>query len=162
MLILLFLLILLSAITIELSKDLTSGPSTVLWPKMNLLRQKCVFLHQKLKNLIPTLKSRVHEFTDGGTGVNFNNHDVKFRHAEISLTCDLDYPTLKSKLYIQVIQNYIQDFCDSFIVEKHLLLKYLNHLRYLKINQEKKNFGKNKIKNCSVSIIGNSRLIAER
>lgn len=100
MLILLFLLILLSAITIELSKDLTSGPSTVLWPKMNLLRQKCVFLHQKLKNLIPTLKSRVYEFTDGGTGVNFNNHDVKFRHAEISLTCDLDYPTLKSKLRI--------------------------------------------------------------
>ena len=105
MLILLFLLILLSAITIELSKDLASGPSTVLWPKMNLLRQKCVFLHQKLKNFIPTLKSCVHEFTDGGTGVNFNNHDVKFhdvkfRHAEISLTCDLDYPTLKSKLRI--------------------------------------------------------------
>ena len=40
------------------------------------------------------------------------------------------------------------------LVEKHLLLKYLNHLRYLKMKQEKreqknKNFAKNKIKNRS-------------
>ena len=35
-------------------------------------------------------------------------------------------------------ENDIQSFCDTFIVGKHLLLKHLNHLRYLKIKQEKR------------------------
>ena len=35
-------------------------------------------------------------------------------------------------------ENYIQNSCDTFIVEKHLLLKHLNHLSYLKIKQEKR------------------------
>ena len=35
-------------------------------------------------------------------------------------------------------ENNIKSFCDTFTLQKHLLLKYLNHLRYLKIEQEKK------------------------
>ena len=30
-------------------------------------------------------------------------------------------------------KNDVQNFCDTFIVKKHLLPKYLNQLRYLKI-----------------------------
>ena len=30
-------------------------------------------------------------------------------------------------------KNDVQNFCDTFIVKKHLLSKYLNQLRYLKI-----------------------------
>ena len=62
-------------------------------------------------------------------------------------------------------ENYIQNSCDTFIVEKHLLLKHLNHLSYLKIKQEKREqkmikkkriFAKDKIKNRSVSMTGKS------
>ena len=35
-------------------------------------------------------------------------------------------------------ENDIKNICDTFTLQKHLLLKYLNHLRYLKIEQEKK------------------------
>ena len=35
-------------------------------------------------------------------------------------------------------ENDIQSFSDTFIVGKHLSLKLLNHLRYLKIKQEKR------------------------
>ena len=49
-----------------------------------------------------------------------------------------------------------------YIVEKYLFLKYLNHLRYLKTKQEKreqkKSFEKNKIKNHSVVLLGRADL----
>ena len=69
---------------------------------------------------------------------------------------DDSQPRIRLKKAILESEN---SFCNTYIVEKHLLLKYLNHLRYLKIKQENrkhknKNFAKNKIKNCSVSMIG--------
>ena len=83
-----FLLNSIREVTTELSKDLISGSSAVLWPKIKLLKQKCVSLHQKL---IPALKSCVHKFMNSGPGFGVNNHDVKFRLVEIVLVCDLDY-----------------------------------------------------------------------
>ena len=80
-----------SVVTTELSKDLINGSYTVLLPKVKLLKQKRASLHQELKSFIPTLKGRVHEFADGGPAVDVNNHDVKFRFAEIVLIYDLDY-----------------------------------------------------------------------
>ena len=58
-------------------------------------------------------------------------------------------------------ENDTQSFRDMFIIEKHLLLKYLTRFRYLKIRLKKRKqkikiFALCKIKNRLVSMIGKS------
>ena len=93
--------------------------------KIKLLKQKYVSLHQELKSFIPALKSRVHKFKDGSPGVGANNHDVKFRLAEIFLICDLDY-LIRHRLAndnnshseIERIQTYVgAAICDGGSLE---------------------------------------------
>ena len=111
-----------NVITTEVFKNQVSGSSIVLWPNIKLLKQKCASLHQELKSLIPTLKSCVHEFKDGGPGVGVNNHVIKFRLVEIFLICDLDDLIIRhylandhsSRTEVELIQNYVEDaICDA-------------------------------------------------
>ena len=47
----------------------------------------------------------------------------------------------------------IQNFCDTFMVEKHLLIKNLNHLRYLKTKQEKREQKKKTLQRTKSKIV---------
>ena len=40
------------------------------------LNDKCAECCEKIKQIVPKLKSRIHEFTDAGPGVGVNNLDV--------------------------------------------------------------------------------------
>ena len=51
---------------------------------------------------------------------------------------EIFYPRVQLKKIKLESKNDVQNFCDTFIVKKHLLPKYLNQLRYLKIKQEKR------------------------
>ena len=69
----------------------------------------------------PTVKSRIHEFTDGGPGVAVSNRDVQFRAAEIIQLLDLDYYLRfhlasddSSQNEVERMQSYVGDaICDG-------------------------------------------------
>ena len=72
-------------------------------------------------NYVPTLKSRVHEFTDAGPGVGVSNHDVHFRIAEMIMITNLDYYIRhhlatddSSHNEVERMQSYVGDaICDG-------------------------------------------------
>ena len=72
-------------------------------------------------NYVPTLKSRIHEFTDAGPGVGVSNHDVHFRIAEVIIITNLDYYIRhhlatddSSHNEVERIQSYAGDaICDG-------------------------------------------------
>ena len=72
-------------------------------------------------NYVPTLKSRIHEFTDAGPGVGVSNHDVRFRIAEVIIITNLDYYIRhhlatddSSHNEVERIQSYVRDaLCDG-------------------------------------------------
>ncbi len=56
-----------------------------------LFSHQCQDLCSKISHLIPPMKSRIHEFTDGGPGVGVTNLDVKLSIAQIIAITDVDY-----------------------------------------------------------------------
>ena len=82
-------------------------------------------LQQIPKSITLTLKSLVHEFTDGGPGVGVKNHDVKLRLTEIVLMNDLDYlirhhlaNKYSSHNEVERMQSYVRDaICDKGSLE---------------------------------------------
>eukprot|EP00794_Sanderia_malayensis_P004304 gene4304-4873_t len=72
-------------------------------------------------NCVPTLKSRVHEFTDAGPGVGVSNHDVRLRIAEVIIITNLDYCIRhhlatddSSHNGVERMQSYARDaICDG-------------------------------------------------
>jgi hypothetical protein len=56
-----------------------------------LFSHQCQDLCSKISHLIPPMKSRIHEFTDGGPGVGVTNLDVKLSIAQIIAITNVDY-----------------------------------------------------------------------
>ena len=63
----------------------TNSRSNDLWNDVYKLKCECDLMSSLLDKCLPKLKSRIHEFTDGGPGVSVSNSDVKIRIGEIVL-----------------------------------------------------------------------------
>ncbi|CAB4022061.1 Transient receptor potential cation channel subfamily A member 1 [Paramuricea clavata] len=85
------------------------------------LGYQCHNLCRKITSYIPTLKSRIHEFTEAGPGVGVTNHDVKYRTAEVIMLTNPDYYIRhhlsngdSSHNEVERIQSYVGDaICDG-------------------------------------------------
>ena len=64
-----------------------------------------------------------------------SKHFSKMNDKEPEIDFQLRVQLKKAKLESE---NDIQNFSNTLIVENYLLLKYLNHLRYLKTKSEKR------------------------
>ena len=92
-----------------------------LWDDTSKMTKLCDDLHKEISKFVPTLKPRIHEFTDAGPGVGVSNHDVKFRIAEITMLTNLDYYIRhhlatddSSHSEVERIQSYVGDaICDG-------------------------------------------------
>jgi hypothetical protein len=100
-------------------KSRSFGPT--LWDDISKMAKLCDDLHKEISKFVPTLKPRVHKFTDAGPGVGVSNHDVKFRIAEITMLTNLDYYIRhhlatddSSHNEVERIQSYVGDaICDG-------------------------------------------------
>ena len=105
---------------LQLSLESCSFGPTI-WDDISKMAQLCNDLHKEISKFVPTLKPRVHEFTDAGPGVGVSNHDVKFRIAEITMLTNLDYYIRhhlatddSSHNEVERIQSYVGDaICDG-------------------------------------------------
>ena len=92
-----------------------------IWESTSKLCYLCCQSCKKIISRIPSLKSRIHEFTDGGPGVGVSNHDVKYRVAEVIMVTDPDYYIRhhlangdSSHNEVGRIQSYVGDaICDG-------------------------------------------------
>ena len=96
-------------------------PATDIAKQINVLVATCKKMLDKVLPILPTMKSRIHEFTDGGPGVGVSNRDVQFRAAEIIQLLDLDYYLRfhlasddSSQNEVERMQSYVGDaICDG-------------------------------------------------
>ena len=98
------------------------GPT--LWDDTSKIAKLCDDLHKEISKFVPTLRPRIHEFTDAGPGVGVSNHDAKFRIVEITMLTNLDNyirhhlatddSSHKEVERMGQIQSYVRDaICDG-------------------------------------------------
>lgn len=69
----------------------TEMNKTTVLDSIVLFSDQCQDLFTKIGQLIPPMKSRIHEFTDAGPGVGVTNLDVRLCMAQIIAITDVDY-----------------------------------------------------------------------
>ena len=106
----------------EVSKLLEdTSPNSEIWTAIEGVLQLCSQFIDKIDPCLPSLKSRIMEFTDAGPRVGVSNHDVKLRCAEIILLTNADYYIRhhlasgdSSQNEVERCQSYVGDaICDG-------------------------------------------------
>ena len=71
--------------------SITTTAKEIIWKSTEEIVKNCVDVLRKNSKFLPVMKTRIVEFTDGGSGVGVSNRDTHFRHAERFMICDADY-----------------------------------------------------------------------